>query len=123
MKTVQVIAASTAVALTIGVLAVLGISFASAQTTPAPTQTAVVQVFNLKGFGASPDKPTPEPTIAPAPVAAPAPAPAPADSVHGSKVPWIPSSDPQNANGGDWDMSVCQGGSASTGADGTPYCD
>lgn len=46
-----------------------------------------------------------------------------AGSVHGRKVPFIKSTDPQNANGGDWDMSVCQGGSASTGADGTPYCD
>lgn len=44
-------------------------------------------------------------------------------SVHGRKVPFIKSDDPQNANGGDWDMSVCEGGSASTGADGTPYCD
>jgi len=43
--------------------------------------------------------------------------------VHGKKVPFIPSDDPQNADGGSWDMSVCQGGSASTGADGTPYCD
>ena len=39
------------------------------------------------------------------------------------RVPWIPSSDPQNAAGGDWDMSVCGGGSASTGPDNNPYCD
>lgn len=36
--------------------------------------------------------------------------------------PWVPSADPENANGGDWDLSSCPNG-ASTGADGMPHCD
>lgn len=49
-------------------------------------------------------------------------APAPSEWDSKIKVPFIRSDDPQNANGGDWDMSVCPG-SASTGPDGNPYCD
>lgn len=91
----------------------------------APEPTAVVQV-QPRGFVSEPTS-TPTPTPEPVVEAAPEPAPvedAPVESgVSGRKVPWIPSDDPQNAAGGDWDMSVCEGGSASTGADGTPYCD
>ena len=86
---------------------------------------------------------TPEPTVAftatPTPTAAPGapvveapavePAPvveAPAAPTYGATgypVPFIPSSDLQNANGGEWNVSICLSGSASTGSDGTPICD
>ena len=88
----------------------------------APEPTAVVQV-QPRGFVSEPTV-TPTPTAEPVVQVAPEPVEEPAPSgVSGRQVPWIPSADPENAAGGDWDMSVCEGGSASTGADGIPYCD
>ena len=76
---------------------------------------------------------TPTPTAAPvapevkAPAVEPAPvveAPAaPTYGATGYPVPFIPSSDPQNARGGDYDVTICLSGSASTSPDGTPLCD
>jgi hypothetical protein len=102
-----------------------GQAIASNLPAPEPTHTVAVSVYEINGFQASGPEKTPPPAPAPvvevvAPVVEEPPAP---DPVSGRKVPWIPSADPQNAAGGDWDMSVCEGGSASTGADGTPYCD
>ena len=94
---------------------------------PTPTPTAVVSVFELNGLADAPPKPTPEPVVAPepAPVAPPAPAPEPAYGSYpaGYPVPFIPSSDPEDAAGGYYDTSACASGSGSTGGDGVPYCD
>lgn len=87
-----------------------------------PEPTAVVQV-EPRGFVSEPTS-TPTPTPEPVVEVAPEPVQEPVQSgVSGRQVPWIPSSDPENASGGDWDMSVCEGGSATTGPDGIPYCD
>lgn len=52
---------------------------------------------------------------APAPVYEPEP-------VEEPPVEWVPAGDPENANGGEWDISQCPNG-ASTGPDGAPVCD
>lgn len=74
--------------------------------------------------------PTPTPTVAPAPVAettAPVPPPAPAapsKAASGTPLPFYPSSDPQNADGGQYadPATYCASGSAST-VNGVPTCD
>lgn len=82
------------------------------ETTPEPTVEPVA--------------PAPEPEPAPEPVtpAPPPPPPAPAPGASGSQVPFYPSSDPQNASGGEWadPGSYCHSGSAST-VGGVPVCD
>lgn len=93
---------------------------------PAPSPTVAVVENAQPGFADTPATKTPPPVVvveAPPVVEAAPPADDTSGGVSGRKVPFIPSDDPQNAAGGDWDMSVCEGGSASTGADGTPYCD
>lgn len=108
----------TFAALTFGPLVV------GARTAPAPTVADVGSAQDYRTLDSSPTHPAlvviavDEPPAESEVVTDPEPQP-----VSGRKVPWIPSSDPQNAAGGDWDMSVCEGGSASTGSDGTPYCD
>jgi septal ring-binding cell division protein DamX len=64
-------------------------------------------------------KKAPTTTLRQATVAPPASAGLPS----GSPVPWIASSDPQDAAGGRWDTGACASNSASTGADGKAYCD
>lgn len=129
MRTVQVIATASAVALTIGVLAVLGVSFANAGTAPASTPAPVVAVDPAPVVTApATPAPTVAPTLTPAPAPAPvAPAPAPAAPTYGNypkgwKVPFTPSTDPQNADGGTYDVGACASNSAST-INGVPTCD
>jgi len=120
------------VAVIAGVL-IAGGGFAAVNAATAQTEPVAVVVT---------DQPTQEPiivptsdpvTVQPAPVVEPAPAPvvepAPAEPApepyvepQADPAPWVPSSDPENANGGDWDLSSCPNG-ASTGADGQPHCD
>ncbi len=40
----------------------------------------------------------------------------------GDPAPWVPSEDPDNRNGGDWDTSGCASGRFESGPDGTPIC-
>ncbi|GLU91357.1 hypothetical protein [Agromyces sp. NBRC 114283] len=40
----------------------------------------------------------------------------------GEPAPWVPSEDPNNRNGGDWDTSGCASGRFESGPDGTPIC-
>lgn len=40
----------------------------------------------------------------------------------GDPAEWVPSSDPNNRNGGDWDTSGCASGRFESGPDGTPIC-
>lgn len=42
--------------------------------------------------------------------------------LQGEPAPWIPSEDPNNRNGGDWDTSGCASGRFESGPDGTPIC-
>ena len=93
----------------------------------APEPTAVVQV-QPRGFVSEPTvtpTPTPEPVVEVAPEPeAPTEESGPAPGSSGSLVPFIPSDDPENANGGDYvDPGLyCDSGSAST-IDGQVVCD
>lgn len=40
----------------------------------------------------------------------------------GDPATWVPSTDPNNRNGGGWDTSGCASGRFETGADGVPVC-
>ncbi len=74
--------------------------------------------------------PTPTPTPTPAPVSEttapvpPPPPPAPSKAASGTPLPFYPSSDPQNAQGGEYadPATYCASGSAST-VNGVPTCD
>lgn len=117
------------------IAAVIGVSAVSfgplLLTQPQPTaSSAPVQVSRLVGTAPEPT-PTVVPTPAPEPVVPePEPAPvdeAPAEPVYGQypsgwPVPFTPSSDPNNAAGGDYDVSACASGTAST-VNGVPVCD
>lgn len=93
----------------------------------APEPTSVVQV-EPRGFEPTPTitpTPTPEPVaeVAPEPEA-PAEDSGPAPGASGSLVPFIPSDDPENAQGGDYiDPGLyCDSGTAST-VNGEVVCD
>lgn len=129
MKTVQVIAGTSAIALTVGVLAVLGVTFANAGTAPTPTQTAVVAVDPAPVVT---DTPTPVPTATQAPVVAPAPDPAPANNwapgqaPAGTPIPKYLDTDP---NSGSYNQMIienpdqfCASKGGTTAADGTQVC-
>lgn len=110
----------------LGAAAVAFATFAPLVQQPAPNETAAPIVRMLAD---APPAPTPTPTVAPEPAPAPVePAPAPApDPVYGQypsgwSVPFIPSSDPNNAAGGDYDVSACASGTAST-VGGQVVCD
>jgi len=80
--------------------------------TPTPTVAPVAPVVVV-----------PAPVVVdPAPVVEAPPA-APTYGASGYPVPFIPSSDPQNAGHGDYDVSICINGSASTSPEGIPLCD
>lgn len=114
-------------ALTFGpLLNLTGTDTPSSDSTPSVSDPSV-----FKGVGDAPEHPTPAPieTLAPAlpldPLPAPDPEPVaevPSGLPSGSAVPFIPSSDPNNAAGGDYDVSQCASGTAST-IGGVPTCD
>lgn len=95
--------------------------------TPEPETTQVVSVVEPRG-SATPtvaptlDVVTPEPVVEPAPIVE-APEPSWGNYPSGYPVPFVASSDPENANGGEWAVAACASGSATTGGDGRPYCD
>lgn len=85
------------------------------EVTPEPTQEPVAPA----------PAPEPAPVVeAPAPPPPPAPPAAPSGAARGTPLPFYPSSDPQNANGGDYadPGSYCASKSGST-INGVPQCD